>query len=211
MMAIVSGASLGLTNSSAAVLGALGKIGAAPQGGSGERVYVNAASGNLVLQRQDEVLLGTGVDISLLRTYNSQGLLNDDNGDNWRLGVYKRVYNLTGTVNAAGSTVTRVEADGAESVYVYDAASGKYLNNDGGGAQDRLSYAAANGGRITQTLDPDGNSLTYTYNASGLITQVTDASGETTYLDYTGTNLTQLRTVKSGGATLTRVRYAYDA
>ncbi len=231
MAAIVSGVSLGLTNSSAGVLGAQGKLGAAPQGSSGERVYVNAASGNLVLQRQDEVLLGTGADISLLRTYNSQGLLNDDNGDNWRLGVYKRIYNLTGTVNAAGSTVTRVEADGAESVYVYDAASGKYLNNDGGGAQDRLSYAAAtrvwtwtdgssqlvekydgaNGGRITQTLDPDGNGLTYTYNAAGLITQVADASGEITYLDYTGTNLTQLRTVKSGGATLTRVRYAYDA
>src|SRR6266511_3102537 len=107
MAAIVSGASLGLSNSSATVLGAQGRIGPAPQGGSGERVYVNAASGNLVLQRQDEVLLGTGADVSLLRTYNSQGLLNDDNGDNWRLGVYKRVYNLTGTVNTAGSTVDR--------------------------------------------------------------------------------------------------------
>src|SRR2546427_6252688 len=214
MVAIVSGAGLGLANGSLNVLGSQGAVGQANQGRAGEGVYVNSATGNLVVQNRDEVVIGRGPDLGLLRTYNSQGFLNDDNGDNWRLGVYRKVYNLTGTVNTAGSTVTRVEADGADSVYTYDAASGKYLNNDGGGAQDRLSYAAAtqvwtwtdgssqlvekydgaNGGRITQTLDPDGNALTYTYNAAGLITQVTDASGETTYLDYSGTNLTQLRT-----------------
>src|SRR5216683_613539 len=186
MAAIVSGVSLGLTNSSAGVLGAQGKLGTAPQGGSGERVYVNAASGNLVLQRQDEVLLGTGVDISLLRTYNSQGLLNDDNGDNWRLGVYKRIYNLTGTVNAAGSTVTRVEADGAESVYVYDAASGKYLNSDGGGAQDRLS-------QVTVDLSPDDNAVTdgntyvtrYTYDGtSRRVATLTQSDGTSLAFTY---------------------------
>src|SRR2546425_12211610 len=143
VVVIVSGAGLGLANSSVDVLGPQGALGPANQGRAGERVYVTSSTGNLVVQNRDELVIGRGPDISLVRTYNSQGLLNDDNGDNWRLGVYKRVYNLTGTVNAAGSRVTRVEADGAESIYAYDAASGKYLNNDGGGAQDRLSYAAA--------------------------------------------------------------------
>ncbi|TMG77245.1 MAG: hypothetical protein E6H80_01665, partial [Betaproteobacteria bacterium] len=237
MVAIVSGAGLGLANSSLNVLGPQGALGPANQGRAGERVYVNSSTGNLVVQNRDELVIGRGPDISLVRTYNSQGLLNDDNGDNWRLGVYRKVYNLTGTVSTAGSTVTRVAEDGSESVYTYNATPGIYVSSDGSGAFDTLAfdgatqtwtwtdgdtqvterYDAANGGRITQVADPDGNALTFTYNAAGLITQVSDASvqvgdtsGETTFLDYTGNDLTQLRTVKSGGQTLIRTRYAYD-
>jgi YD repeat-containing protein len=212
------------------VLGAQGSLGPATQGRGAERVYVNAASGNLVVQSTDEVLLGRGPDINVVRTYNSQGLLNDDNGDNWRLGVYRKVYNLGGTVNTVGSSVRRVASDGSEAIYAYDATRALYVNADSGGAFDTLSfnsttqvwtftdgdtqarelYDAANGGRITQAQDTDGNSLTFTYNAAGLITQVTDASGETTFLDYAGTNLTQLRTVNAAAQTLTRTSYRYD-
>src|SRR2546427_3574379 len=228
MVAIVSGAGLGLANSSLNVLGPQGALGPANQGRAGERVYVNSSTGNLVVQNRDEVVIGRGPDISLVRTYNSQGLLNDDNGDNWRLGVYRKVYNLTGTVNSAGSTVTRVAEDGSESIYTYNAALGKYVSSDGSGAYDTLAfegvtqtwtwtdgdtqvterYDAANGGRITLTQDADGNGLSFIYNAAGLITQVNDASGETTFLDYSGNNLTNLRTVTSAGQTLIRTRYA---
>jgi YD repeat-containing protein len=230
MAAIISGNSLGLSNSSLAVLGSQGVLGNASNGRSGESVYVDSVTGNLVLQNRDELLVGRGPDLGLVRTYNSQGLLNDDNGDNWRLGVYKKVAGLSGTVNTAGSTVRRTDGDGAESVYTFDATLGVYVNNDGGGAFDTLAFDAtsqvwtftdgasqvkelydnANGGRITQVQDTDGNSLSYTYSAAGLITQVSDASGESTFLDYTGTNLTQIRTVM-GAVTLTRVRYGYDA
>ncbi len=230
MTAIVAGSSLGLSNTSLYTLGSQGMLGQPAQGRAGEGVYVNAATGNLVVQNRDELVIGRGPDLSLLRTYNSQGLLNDDNGDNWRLGVYRKVYNLTGTVNTAGSTVTRVAEDGSESVYTYDATLAKYKSSDGSGAYDTLvftsaaqtwtwtdgdtqvteRYDAANGGRINQVLDPDGNGLTFTYNAAGLITQISDASGETTFLDYAGNNLTQLRTLKSGGQTLIRTRYSYD-
>src|SRR6266571_2726757 len=223
MVAIVSGASLGLTNSSLNVLGSQGALGQANLGRAGEGVYVNAATGNLVVQNRDEVVIGRGLDLSLVRTYNSQGFLNDDNGDNWRLGVYRKVYNLTGTV-------TRVAEDGSESIYTYDASLGKYVSNDGAEAYDTLAfdgvtqtwtwtdgdsqvterYDAANGGRITLAQDADGNGLTFIYNAAGLITQVSDASGETTFLDYSGKNLTDLRTVTSAGQTLIRTRYAYD-
>src|SRR5215510_6194212 len=230
MAAIISGNSLGLSNSSLATLGGQGVLGSAPNGRSGENVYVDSVTGNLVLQNRDELLLGRGFNIGLVRTYNSQGLLDGDNNDNWRLGVYKKVSGLTGTVNTAGSTVRRTEGDGAESVFTFNATLGVYVSSDGGGAFDTLSFNAAsqvwtftdgssqakelydnaNGGRITSAQDTDGNSLSYTYNAAGLITQVTDASGESTFLDYTGTNLTQIRTVM-GASTLTRVRYGYDA
>src|SRR4030095_6593196 len=124
MAAVISAASLGISNSSLVLLGAQGQLGSAAQGRAGERVYVNAATGNLVIQGQDEILVGRGPDGAFFRTYNSQGLLDDDNHDNWRLGLYRSVYGLTGSVNTAGSTVRRVDADGAEAIYTYDAALG---------------------------------------------------------------------------------------
>src|SRR5215467_14113936 len=233
MATVVSSSSLGVLNSSLYVLGSQGALGQTNQGRAGDQVFVNSDTGNLVIQNRDELLVSRGPDISILRTYNSQGLLDGDNNDNWRIGVYRKVYNLTGTVNTAGSTVTRVAEDGSESVYTFDTTQGKYVCHDGGGAFDTLSfdapsqtwtwswtdgsthlterYDAANGGRITQAQDQDGNGLSFTYNAAGLITQVSDASGETTFLDYTGNNLTQLRTVNASSQTQIRTRYAYDA
>src|SRR5882672_6958700 len=235
MAAVVSSSSLGLLNSSLYVLGSQGALGQATQGRSGDQVFVNGSSGNLVIQNRDELLIGRGPDLSLLRTYNSQGLLDGDNNDNWRFGVYRKVTNLTGTVNTAGSTVTRVAEDGSESLYTYDATLRKYVCHDGGGSFDTLTFTSANqtwtwswtdgtnqltelydnanGGRITRVQDQDGNGLTFTYNAAGLITQVTDANGETTFLDYNGTDLTQLRTVTGDTPpkTIIRTRYAYDA
>src|SRR5260221_5425845 len=206
MAAIVSGNSLGLLNSSLYVLGSQGALGQASQGRASEQVFINGYTGNLVIQNRDELLVSRGPDLSLVRTYNSQGLLDGDNNDNWRLGVYRKVYNLSGTVNTAGSTVTRVAEDGSESVYTYDTTLGQYVCHDGAGAYDTLAfdgatqtwtwswtdgtnrlterYDAANGGRITQVQDQDGNGLTFTYNAGGLITQASDANGDTTLLHY---------------------------
>ena len=87
MVAIVSGNSLGLSNSSASLLGQSGALGNAANGKSGERAFVNAATGNLYLDRRDEFLAGVGPNIGMLRSYNSQGLMDDENGDNWRLGL----------------------------------------------------------------------------------------------------------------------------
>src|SRR5262245_55440725 len=161
MAAVVAGNNLGLSNTSLFVLGAQSALGSAAQGRSGERVYVNAATGNLVVQNRDELVLGRGPDLSLVRTYNSQGQLNDDNGDNWRLGIYRRVLGLTGTANSAGSTVTRVDADGAESLFSFDTTLGKYVSSAGAGAFDTLAFDAATQGwtftdgdsRITERYD----------------------------------------------------------
>ena len=231
MVAIVSGNSLGLSLTSLATLGQRGTFGTAGQGRNGEQAFVNIANGNLVLQSFDDELVGRGLDIHAVRTYNSQGLLNDDNGDNWIVGAYGQRIQLSGTVATTGSTLTRTDRDGATASYTWDAARNLYVSPAGAGALDTIAYDAAalrfnwtdgssglvegyeatGSGRLLFASDPAGNTLTYAYNSNGTLASVGDANGETTYFDYDGTNLTQIRTVANNGAALTRVRYAYDS
>ena len=227
MVAVVSGSGLGLFGSSISALGGAGAAGNANVGRGGDRAYVNTATGNLIVQSQDEVLSALGLDLALVRTYNSQGLMNDDNGDNWRLGVHQRVYGLSGTLNAADSTITKVFGDGREVVYRYDAARSAYVSSEGEGAHDTLEYAQGEWtwtdgsgrntetynaeGQLTASTDADGHSISYTYDAnSGLLTQIIDGSGQITTLTYSGNNLAQI-SVSSGGQTQTLTRYFYDA
>jgi YD repeat-containing protein len=231
MAAIVSGNSLGLSLTSLATLGQRGSLGLAQQGRNGEQSYVNVANGNLVLQDRDDVLVGRGLDLNVLRTYNSQGLLNGDNSDNWTLGVEGQRIKQTGPLAQAGSTLTRTDRDGAQAVYTWDSARSLYVGTAGAGAHDTVAYDAAalrftwtdgstgvleryestGQGRLLSAADAAGNALTYTYNTSGALQSMVDANGETTYFDYTDTNFSQIRTVASDGTVLTRVRYAYDA
>src|SRR6185312_4978279 len=146
MVAYVSGNGLGWINSSAGVLGSAGQVGDATMGKSGEGIDVNVTTGNLIISHRDEYLSGLGLDLPILRTYNSQGLMNDDNGDNWRIGYSRTVSALTGTLNTSGSTVTRTGEDGAAIVYSYVNSAGKYVSDAGGGAQDTLAYDSASGG-----------------------------------------------------------------
>src|SRR5262245_41756424 len=121
MVAIVSGSGLGLFRSSVSSLGQSGVAGDPRAGRGGDQVYVNSATGNLIVQGQDEILRSLGLDLSLVRTYNSLGLMTDsDNGDNWRLGVDRKVYGLSGTLNQANSSVIKVFGDGTEVTYTYD-------------------------------------------------------------------------------------------
>lgn len=194
MVAVIGGSELGLSTASGLVLGSNGSLGISSQGRADENVYVNAVTGNLVLQRQDEVLIGRGPDVGLIRTYNSLGLFNDDNGDNWRLGFSRKVYGLTGTANTSGSSVKRLGEDGNEVIYTWDASRSAYVSMKGSGAYDTITYNSStqkwtwtdgdtqvketydnlNSGRLTQLTDLDGNTLTLTYNTAGLITTVTD-------------------------------------
>lgn len=125
MVAVVTGSGMGLQSSSLG-LGQKGQIGNAAFGQGGEQLYVNAANGNLVIRDRDELLLGQGIASELYRAYNSQGQLQ---GDNWRPGVSRTVDGLTGTLNTAGSTITRTDWDGSTVVYAYDTAQGAYVAN----------------------------------------------------------------------------------
>ncbi|MCB5191901.1 hypothetical protein LG198_14320, partial [Methylobacillus arboreus] len=198
-------------------------------GGAGDAAYINAKTGNLILQRQDELLIGRGPDLGILRTYNSQGAFDFDNNDNWQLSLYRQLSGLTGNVNTAGSTITRTAADGAQLIYTYDTGTGQYLNKDGGGSYDTLTYSNTTwtwqdgDSRVTETYeasgsiwriktvaDTAGNALTYTYDANGLITEVADANGETTRLVYLGTQLQRIEVVSGSNILSTRTRYEYD-
>jgi YD repeat-containing protein len=235
MASITTGNGLGLFNTSINLLGTssphqdptLGKP------GQGDRVYVNAATGNLVIQKTDEILANSGLDLNLVRTYNSQGQWDGDNSDNWQLSAYQKLTAIPAAPNTANTSVTKVFGDGAEAIYVYDGS--KYVSQDGDGAHDTLSYNAGiwtwtdgsrwitetynSSGQLTSSSDIDGNSATYTYTGT-LLTQIQtrtqDASGantflnQTTYLDYTGTNLSQIRTV-SNGTEQVRTQYKYDS
>lgn len=223
-----------------AALGGVGLLGSSSLGRAGEGVFLNAATGALLLTRQDEFLAGRGPDAAIARTYNSQGNLDDANNDDWRQSTDRRLFSLTGTVNTAGSTITRVSADGSEITYTYGTwADGAYYRaTDGGGAHDKLThtggvwtweegsthiketYAAAETGvwRIATAQDLDGNALTFTY-VSGdptKLDKVTTADGG--YIQYTwsGSNITKIETRYTDLATstpnllLTRVYYGYD-
>lgn len=222
MTAIISGNTLGLVNNPLTPRGDAEFA----RAGQNDQVYLNVATGNLVVQSRDETLDSIGLDLSLIRTYNSQGQLTDDNADNWRLGVEERVYGLTGTLNTVGSTVTKTFGDGADILYTYDATAGVYVSSAGDGANDTLSYDSTSqqwtwtegtsrvaetynsSGQLIAARDADGNTTNYVYTGT-LLTQITDPSGQTTYLDYSGNHLTQVRVV-SGGQTQTLTRYSYD-
>jgi len=236
MVATIAGSGLGLDRSSAWVLGSRGQFGASALGRGGDNVYVNAASGNLIVSNTDEMLMGTGQADVVARTYNSLGALGDDNGDNWRESVSRKVTLLSGTINGPNSTVKRVDWDGSEAVFTYDGA--KYVAKTSGGAFDVITFAGttwtwtdgasrvsetydnANGGRITTRKDLDGNTLTFAYvagNAANLVSRVTTQSGEYTELVYSGNNLTKVMTYRRANpavatlSAITRVNYAYDA
>ena len=232
MVAIVSGNSLGLSLSSLAVLGQKGQSGTAGQGRSGEQAYVNVATGNLVLQDRDDVLVGRGITVNTVRTYNSQGVLNDaSNSSNWNVGAFGQSVVPSGTIATAGSTLTRTDRDGARAVYTWDAIRNLYVSATGAGAFNTIAYdgntssftwtdgtsgvseryQATGAGRLLSASDASGNTISYAYNANGTVQSVTDANGEVTFYDYDGTNLTQIREVTADKAMLTRVRYTYDS
>lgn len=231
MVAIVSGNSLGLNLTSLGTLGNRGVFGNADLSRSSDQVYVNVVNGNLVFRTLDDQLAGHGSLFGSVRTYNSQGSLG---GSPWSVGSALKSVRLVGQLNTAGSTMLRVDEDGSEQVYKYDAARALYVSSDGAGAYDTLSKNAATGqyiwtdgatglvekyegsgaGRLLSSVDSSGNTVTYTYGANGKLSRVTDASGGIIHYDYTGNNLTQIRTasVENGAQVIkTRVRYGYDS
>ncbi|MFM2410443.1 MAG: hypothetical protein RL481_1271, partial [Pseudomonadota bacterium] len=75
---------------------------AAPRWRANKQIGVNAATGNLAITRQDEMLFGRGPDLGILRFYNSiidAGATDSDNFAQRQMGTRRWVYDLTGTLN----------------------------------------------------------------------------------------------------------------
>lgn len=236
MVALVGGSSVGLSLTSLTTLAQRGVWGQAQQGRNGEAAYVNVVNGNAIVQDRDDQLVGRGLTFASVRTYNSEGSFPTHNQDHWLLGTQARSAKRSGGLNTVGSTITRTDQDGADSVYTYDAARGLYVSTAGGGAYDTVRYDllstnfvwtdGATGlseryqsfgqGALLSTSDTSGNTIAYTYNLNGTLSTVTDASGEVSSFIYgSGQNVSEIRTQYSNGlggvGTLTRAHYTYDS
>ena len=178
MVAVVGSGGLGLERNSGSTLGAAGQLGSSALGTAVNNVFVNAATGNLVVQASDQFLLGLGINLNLSLTYNSLGSLSGNNGALWSDAYARKVLvsSLTGTVNAAGSTIQRLTADGDVVTYTYDSGRGAYVANEGGGAYDTLSF---NGGTGMWTWTDGASQTTELYDANhgGRLVSVTDHTG----------------------------------
>ncbi|HEY1140632.1 MAG TPA: hypothetical protein VGE88_10555, partial [Lysobacter sp.] len=108
-------------------------------GQGSDRQYVNVATGNLLLQAQDEQLLFRGMSIGHVRTYNSLGQTAQTGADAWLTGFERRVELLSGTFNQTGSVMRRHTGDGAVQDFVY-VAQGLYRSTAGDGAHDTLEW-----------------------------------------------------------------------
>jgi YD repeat-containing protein len=221
MVAVVAGNSLGLNTSSARTLGSGGYLGVAGNGRGGDSIYVNAATGNLVIQRADDFMLMPGAtDFALTNTYNSLGLVANsfDNPDTWQLSGSKKI-RLVGTLNTAGSQIIRTNGDGSEQTYNFVSAD-LYVSTDGDGAHDTVtrntstsqwtwmsdtgeisetyyslssSTAGQPAGWIFEARDLNGQLLAYTYNTSNRLTAINNvATGESLTFVYSGANVTQV-------------------
>jgi|GEM_PF-1818182 len=233
MVAIVTGNGLGIARSSAAQLGGQGQIGVAAVGRGNDRVYVDAANGNLVVQRSDEVLTGVGPDASYGLTYNSEdGASFGGAPASWTLSTSRRILSA-GPLNSAGGTATRVGSDGSTTLFTFDTAKGYYTSDDGAGATNELRFSAGawiltdGGSRATEryetvagtylikvVADADGNAQTYDYNADGTVSTITESNGDYMSMVWTGGRLSQVTTSYRNGANLlaeTRIHYSYDA
>ncbi|MET0183648.1 MAG: hypothetical protein ABW199_12265, partial [Caulobacterales bacterium] len=238
MVAIFTGLGAGFERGSGASLGAGGLLGGSSLGRGGENVFLNAATGNLLVSRQDEFLVGKGPDLSIARTYNSLGAL-DDNGDYWRQSTDRRVFGLTGTVNTSGSTIKRVSADGSEITYAWNTSLSAYVTPEGAGAFDTLSYnsgadkwtwtdgssqitetyslSSTGLWRITKQTDTDGNELTFAY-VSGSpekLETVTTQDGSYTKYTWSGAHIASIETgytnlATSASVVRTLTTYGYD-
>lgn len=232
MTAIFTGLGAGFARSSANILGSAGQLGSALQGRSGEGVSVNAATGNLLISRQDEWLVGRGPDIGINRTYNSLAEMSDgDNNDQWQQSTARQVFGLTLPLNTAGSTIKRLSGDGSVIIYTWNATSSAYITTEGDGAHDSLKRVGAEwiwtdgSSQFTETYEASvanpttvfrikrmqdtevgagENIVTFSYLAgTDKLDKVTTADGAWTQYGWLGNNITQVTTGYTDLATST--------
>lgn len=185
---------------------------------------INASTGNLVVQSNDQTLVSRGLDLSLARTYNSQGAKNDFDADNWRFSFERQV-------RTVGSDLHRITGDGHVAIFKKQE-DGSYLSAAGGGAHDtivkvgsnwvytegtsgiRETYQSADG-KLIHSEDKHGNRMSYRYSGNRL-SAVSNASGEELRFVYNSKGqLTRLDSYTQVEGKLThsysKVHYSYDS
>ncbi|WP_415837746.1 hypothetical protein, partial [Shewanella denitrificans] len=125
---------------------------------------INLATGNLSVQRQDQLAMARGENNQLVQTYNSLG--QDADGDNWWLGSMARLTSIP-LEHKAGSLIVRRNGDGSQTEYLFDTNRDLYVATDGEGSHDTLTFDVAQNVWIRQTA---ANSQEI-YNVQGRLTR----------------------------------------
>ena len=229
MVAIVSSSGLGVFDSSLSQLNGAGPLGDGKLGQANGNAHVNIATGNLVLQFNDQTLEAVGKDLQHLRTYNSQGNTTDGDNDRWRWLGEKRI-KLVGELNTTGSYLNRTTGDGHVAVYRWDAAKKAYISSSGTGADDRIvrsgklwawtegstkvaEYYDVDTGWIKNSYDKYNRGFQYTFNNDGQLTRVEDnKSGQAfIYVYNSDGKLAEVSTYDATSKKSTKqVKYDYD-
>lgn len=227
MVGIISGNSLGLSSGSLATLGQKGLIDQAESGRNGERVYVNVANGNLVVQGLDESLVNHQLPIELLRTYNSQGQLGDAGHGLGFSGIQRQRIDVVGTLGQADSKLIRIDRDGATSTYTWQAdGRNVYQSTDGGGTYDVIALSGKElvwidgetqqqerydtpSGRLTRITNPEQHQIDLVYDDRGRLSSLVGTASRIDY-QYAADQLVQIRSTGESGQSEIRTRYAYD-
>ncbi len=214
MTAIIATEGLGLFNSSKQTLGTTG-LGF---GGAGDQLHVNAVNGNLVVQRQDQVLVGHGVDTSLVRTYNSQAGFNGNDGDTSRFNFQQKVVQ-------SGDQLTRWTETGSQQTFTL--ASGNTYISDDIGVDDSITKVGdqwvyqnpetqvtyefnaqgANLGKLSRMVNGEGLALTYTH--TDISVTITDPAGQTTEITLAAGKVTAIKQTDKDGVVLSSIGYEY--
>lgn len=190
-----------------------------------EKISLNISNGNLVIQSRDEWLLGAGNDIQALRTYNSLGLFDDENQDNFRFGHHRYLKNFNSEI------ITLVEADGHESTFAWNENEQLYTQVTGSGRLNTLRqneehwilertgegtqefYHSIDGVfRLTKMTDSENNWVDFVYNDSGYLNQIFDrASNQAIRYQYDNfNNITQIIATSDGEET-SHIYYRYES
>ena len=219
MTQIFTGTGLGGHGSSLDQLGSFGPKGAAGLGQGGGSVYLNAATGNLLLKQADGFMSDVGLGLDLFQSYNSRG----EGGATWRFNFETRLM-FEGTPNTAGSIVKRVDEDGHVSSYRYDERLHVYKACDGSTAQltfenNGWQYQEGTGavrcnydtsGQLKSISDRDGHVLSVNYQ-NGQLASITDNSGKQSITWTFENGLLSDVSFKSDGLLVHHCHYEYDA
>ncbi|NVJ62547.1 MAG: RHS repeat protein, partial [Gammaproteobacteria bacterium] len=227
MTGIFSAQGLGVFNATIDALGTNGQLNQPSIGSFGGQAFVNVTNGNLVIQRQDEILVGKGVDANAIRTYNSQGQMN---ADGWR-------YSFERELIIGSGSITRVAGDGSRTVFT-SIGNNTYRSTDGSGAHDTIqltgstyTYTEGSSGlKETYSQRPNGQWLlasssnksgvgyTVNYDSQNRVSRLYTSNGENTWFKYDASNrLTSIELYldddKNGTATkaATSTHYIYDS
>lgn len=210
MAAIFGGAGLGLFNGSLNQLNGFGSSGRAQIGQGSDRAYVNVVNGNLVIQGRDEYVAAQGLDLAMLRTYNSQGSTNSssgladgDNNDRWQMSVRRWLIIPPGAATSHAD-IQRSTGDGFIQKFVYDSSKGLWISDDGDGAHDTLSYNTTS---TNWTHTPGGESRTETYDTNGVLVGEADADGTAVTYQYMTDGTGRLWKVTDGSGQITELKY----